>query len=344
MKISYIDLNHDDFFESYSTHPHRYGGGRVFASWAKELIPDFHIYSTEKSFQDLTNDENKKNCHIISQEQINRLKNGEKLEIVIPDTQDSNVVLHHFTQIHINTNILQFVWSVGLNEYIHPNNCYLMLYSRHRQKPIISNPNTIIFDITIGTNIIETKFTNNKKDNFIFQCTRHNEAFGSSIVAEYCNKNSITAYFAGPIDKNYDFLRNIDNINTFYLGEVSETTKIDFIKRARLCTFLHNWETPFNLSAIDSLGNGTPVLATNIGFWPDIIKNNFNGFIIDRKNENEFLNAWNLSKNILPNNCYNTVYPKYNINNMIKSFLDAIHSTYYIGYPYEDMLLHSNIQ
>jgi hypothetical protein len=342
MKISYIDLNHHDFYESYSINPNRYGGGRVFASWAKELLPDFHIYSTEQSFKDLTDDENKKNCHIISQEQINHLKNGAKLSEIIPDTNDSNAILHHFTQIYINTDRLQFVWSVGLNEYINPKHSYLMLYSRKRQNPIISNPNTLIFDITIGTNIPDV-FINNDKENFIFQCTRHNSMFGSSIVANYCNKNNIKAYFAGPIDNGYDLLNYINNKDTFYLGQISEQDKIEFTKKARLCTFLHDWQTPFNLSAIDSLGNGTPILATNIGFWPDLIKKNINGFIIDRHNENQFLDAWEESNKINQIDCYNTVYPKYSIKNMLESFMNVINSNYYIGYPYEDLLLSSNI-
>lgn len=325
MKISYIDLNYSDHYESYSIKPNRYGGGRVFASWAKELIPNFHIYSTEKSFQDVSHEENKQNCHTIAQDQIDRLQQGYSLKEIIPQTSDSDIILHHFANQHINTDKTQIVWAVGYSEYIHPKIQHLLLYSRNRQKPIISN-NTKIYDVVIGTNI-DHQFSETKKEDFIFQCSRHNDQFGSEIVAKICLRNKIKAIFAGPIDTGYSLLNHIDNINTFYIGQISEDEKISLFKKARISTFLHSWQTPFNLSAIDALGNGTPIIATNIGFWPDII-NSDNGFIIDRNDETAFINAWNNSIHINQKECYNSVYPKFTTKTMIDSFINTIKSIY----------------
>lgn len=318
-KVSYIDLNHHDHYESYCIKPKKYGGGRIFASWAKELLDDFHIYSIEKSFLDICDTENKNNCHTISQEQINAIKNGQLLSSVLPETNNSDIILHHFSNQWINTNIPQAVWAVGVNEYIHPNIEHLMLYSRNRQRCILTNSNTKIYDIVIGVDCPDS-FSPNKKEDFIFQCSRHNEQFGSAKVASFCNKYHITAYFAGPIDNSYNFLQFIDDKNTFYLGEIEEAEKISFSKRARASTFLHGWPTPFNLSAITSLSHGTPVITSNSGFWPDLVISGQNGFIIDINNEQELLDAWHSTAYIDQKNCYESVYPRYNTRSMIDSF------------------------
>lgn len=324
MKIGYIDLNYPDHYESYAVNPKRYGGGRIFAAWAKELIPDFHIFSSKNSFQDLSEKDKISHCHVISSEQQQLIRDGMPISEVIPETKDIDVFVHHFSNIHINTNKPQIIWCLGYGEHIHPENKYVMLYSRNRQQSVITHTNHKIYDVVIGVPMPEA-FEYNTKENFIFQCTRHVPEFGSINVARLCNYYKIKGIFAGPINDNYPLLQHIDNINTFYIGSVSNEEKIEYTKKARLYTFLHSWPTPFNLSAIDALAYGTPIVSTSVGFWPDLIQENKNGFIIN--NEQDFIKAWDNSLKINQQDCFNTAQ-KYTVNKMIDSFYKAIVECY----------------
>lgn len=324
MKIGYIDLNYPDHYESYAVNPKRYGGGRIFAAWAKELIPDFHLFSSENSFQDLSDQDKISHCHVINNEQQKLIRDGAPISEVIPETQDIDIFVHHFSNIHINTNKPQIIWCLGYREHIHPKNKHVMLYSRNRQQPVITHTNHQIYDVVIGVPMSDT-FEYNTKENFIFQCTRHVPEFGSINVARLCNHFKIQCIFAGPINNNYPLLQYIDNINTFYIGSVSNEEKIKYTKKARLYTFLHSWPTPFNLSAIDALAYGTPIVSTSIGFWPDLVEENKNGFIIN--DENAFISAWEKSLNIDQKNCFNSAQ-NYTIEKMIKSFYQSIKNCY----------------
>jgi glycosyltransferase involved in cell wall biosynthesis len=325
MKIAYIDLNHHDHYESYSINPKKYGGGRVFASWAKEKINNFHIFSVEKSFEDVTSDEKINHCHVITQDQINRIKAGEEILTVIPECKDIDIFVHHFSNIFINTDKAQIVWAVGYGEPINPNIKHLMLYSKNRQNCYILNKNCNIYDVSIGVDFPDT-FIEYTKEDFIFQCTRHVEEFGSIEVAKFCNMHNIKCIFAGPIGSNYPLLNFINNKNTYYIGQISEQDKISYTKKAKFCTFIHNWNTPFNLSAIHSLGYGTPIIARPIGFWPDLIQHTNNGFLVN--SYDDIYNAWQNRNNVHQLNCFNSVKNKYDINSMINSFESAIKLAY----------------
>ena len=324
MKIGYIDLNYPDHYESYAINPKRYGGGRIFASWAKELIPDFHIFSSQNSFQDLSEKDTSAHCHAISNEQQQLIREGHPISDIIPETKNIDIFVDHFSNVHINTSKPQIIWCLGYGEYIHPENKHVMLYSRNRQQPRVTNQNHIIHDVVIGVPM-SSAFEHQPKEDFIFQCTRHVPEFGSIEVAKLCNFYKIKCIFAGPINDNYPLLQHVDNINTFYIGPISNEEKIEYTKKARLYTFLHSWPTPFNLSAIDALAYGTPIVSTSVGFWPDLIEENKNGFIIN--NEQDFINAWENSSKIDQKKCFD-IAQKFTINKMVDSFYKAIFQCY----------------
>ena len=174
------------------------------------------------------------------------------------------------------------------------------------------------FYITLGKDIPEI-FVPSNKENFIFQCSRHDSIMNTIEVAKNCLKYKIKGYFAGPIFNNYNLMDYIDNENTFYLGNISEEKKLDYTKRAKLYTLLiQNWTPPFNQSAIEALSMGTPVLANEIGFLSKIIKDKKNGFIFN----NNFLECFQAAKDIDQQKCYDSV-SNYTYVNMIKSFYSA---------------------
>lgn len=324
MKVAYLDFNEDDLIEDYSYYNcKRYGGGRVFASIAKEKNEDFHIFSNEKSFDNLLDIENKKNCHGLSSSDRLRIRQGDLIKNIIPNADYFDLFVHHQSRYHANVEGLkakECCWAVSVGEYCHPRNERLLLYNDF-QNPMyggIKQPK--LYKIVIGKKI--PNFQENEKSDFLFQCTRHNSNFGSIQVAKLCKEYGIPVIFAGPIDRDYPLLDYVDNENIQYLGIIDDNTKFNLLKKAKACPFIHNWPTPFNLSAIESLAYGTPIIATNVGFWSNLI-NGKNGSIVNT--EEDFISALKISYN--QKDCWDSVQP-YSEEKMLESFFSVFKNIY----------------
>jgi glycosyltransferase involved in cell wall biosynthesis len=324
MKIAYIDLNYPDHFEDYSTEPKKYGGGRVFAAHAKEWLNynenEFWIYSNPKSFANLLETERRDRCLSLEDEERQKLREGEHISNIIKDAGKFDLVVHHFTNIWINTEGLktkQVAWSLGYSEIVNHNAPYVILYNDY-QAPRFQSSATKVLKARIGkpTPVFEPR----EKEDFIFQCTRHTPVFGSIEVAQFCNKHKIQGVFAGPIDSGYPLLDHINNVNTRYIGVITEEQKKNYTARARLYTFLHRWHTPMNLSAIEALGYGTPIAASKVGFWPSLVDDRVNGFLIE--SEDGLLDAWNNAPKINQYKCWLTAVD-YSESRMIAEFEEA---------------------
>jgi glycosyltransferase involved in cell wall biosynthesis len=66
-----------------------------------------------------------------------------------------------------------------------------------------------------------------------------------------------------------------------YIGEISESQKMDFLGKAYALLFPINWPEPFGLVMIESMACGTPVIAYNRGSVPEIIDEGLTGFIVE---------------------------------------------------------------
>lgn len=324
MKIAYFDLGVTSFFEDYSINPKGYGGGPCFARWAKESLNDninkFIIFGQEENFINLENNERKDACFSISKYQLDLIRNGYPVDKIIQGLEDFDIIIHHHDCLHINNGNLKaksIHWSLsGKADGGHPLNDYDLLYLKNQ----VSNwPNQKIKYIKLGKPVPDKLIDKEKENNFIFQCSRHDEYMNTIEVAKNCLKFNIKGIFAGPIHDNYNLLDFIDNKVTFYLGSISEELKLNLCFNARLTTYLHKWETPFNQSVIESLSQGTPILANKVGFFNEILKDNYNGFIY---NDNNFLNAYENANLINKNNCLDSA-KQFSVDEMIKSFYNS---------------------
>lgn len=320
MKVAYFDfcLN-TTIYEDYSLYPNRYGAGRIFVSYLKQM-KDFHIFANSRCFNNLGKYDNKDNCHVVTDEQIYRILNGgENVCQVVPELNDFDIFFHRETAYYFNTGDLkQIVWSAGYQEIINERHIHLLLYNDY-QYPLIMNPNTNIIKFQLGKEL-PSFFMEREKEDYIFQCTRHDPAFNTIAVADFCNIYGVKGIFAGPC-YTYDLMSHIDNVHTFYLGEISEAKKLELTSKARLYTFLHNWNTPFNISALESLSLGTPIVSTHMGFWPSLVQPGVNGFFAT--NENDLMYAWENAPKLRQSDCYLSALP-YNHLSMINSVTEAL--------------------
>ncbi len=318
MKILYVCLN----FEGMSIINNFYGGGSVFAPHAREKYYDFHIAASQDCFSGCSKDEKTQNNIVLSQESLDLIYKGDNLKNHIEDLETYNLIAHHHLGTWINTNDLDIptaIFGIGYMEKVHPNNKNILLFNPEGQKPIFDNAkNHNIYKVQMGRSIPE--FQEYKRENFLLQITNQAPCFRGIQVADFCNKHEIKAYFGGPLAENYDLLSHIDNKNTFYLGVVDYKTKIDYLKRARAFVVLNSYPAPFSLSGLESLSYGCPLIALPVGFFPDLVRNGFNGYLIN--NEAELLDAYGQSQFIQQKNCWKSSY-SYNIDEMLSLFSKA---------------------
>lgn len=322
MKIAYFELGIVDYLEDYSISPKVYGGAPTFGRWAKELLNDsqneFWIFGPERSFSNVKESERRDRCVIIKPASLEAIRAKQPITDHIPGIERFDIICHHHTYEWINKGRLNTPvvhWSgFGTGECGHPKNDYTLLYTPKAE----SRFGERFKRVKIGKPV-STTFQDSTKEPFIFQCTRHDYHMGSVEVAKQCLKNGIKGYFAGPISDGCDLKDFIDNQTTFYLGILDEESKIGWTKRATLTTYLHNWDTPFNLSVIESLAVGTPILANNRGFFQYILKDGVNGFFFDGSN---FAQCFERAKSLSQKACWETA-KEYSVEEMVGSFKKA---------------------
>lgn len=305
MKICYLDLNFLDCYEDYSYAPIKYGGGRIVAGAFLEKSDDFYVYADERSFTNVR-PEKQKQCIVLPWEKRKHIRDGKPLKDVIPNADDFDLFVHHFTNLHLNLdgcrNPKQTLWSIGWSETVNPANTHVIFFDFIHQQPLMSIQHKIHHAV-IGPKY--EPFQVYKKQDFIFQCTRHTGCFQSLAVAQFALKYRIPAIFAGPIEHGYPLMEHIDGRTTTYLGVIDSETKMKYNKLAKFHTQFQNYPTCLTLSAKEALGCGTPILAMPIGGFQDFIKPGENGYFITK--EEDFLQAWQNRDKFDQRKCYDSV-------------------------------------
>src|ERR1051326_968100 len=248
MNIAYLDAKINNPPEDYSINPRRHGGGAIFARYAKELLnrngDSFTLFASSESFENLSKEDNQSACIAIPDAELKKLREDCPVAQIIPDYNTFDLFLHHhdcftFNMSEISAPLVH--WALmGDGHANHVWTPYSLLYRRDQ---VAYYGKT--FYVTLGKPIPD--FVYYPKENYIFQCTRHDQYLNTNEVARNCIKYGIKAYFAGPIINNYNLMDFIDNKNTFYLGSLSEKEKLDYTRKAKLYTLLfQDWPPPFN--------------------------------------------------------------------------------------------------
>lgn len=104
-----------------------------------------------------------------------------------------------------------------------------------------------------------------------------------------CKIAKIPLIISGKIrDKDYfdsEIKPFIDNKSITYLGELNFAQKLKLYQEAKVFLFPILWQEPFGLVVIEALSCATPVIAYPNGGPKEIIKNGFNGFLVNTVKE-----------------------------------------------------------
>jgi FkbM family methyltransferase len=336
MRIAYIDAKVNNPPEDYSIRTRRYGGGGVFARYAKELLnggsvgnETFDVFASQECFENLTLDDRITACKPVPDNLLMELRRGMPLRLVIENADTYDLFLHHHDNMTFNMTGLEgkplVHWALmGDGMANHPNTPYSLVYRKDR-KAVFGKT----FYVQLGKPIPDTfhssedGFKEPSGEDYLFQCTRHDQDMNTIEVVKWCNETKHIGYFAGPTPPagGYPIIDEIDGRYTHWLGSISEQEKLRLLKGARLSTLLLKWDCPFNQSAIESLSQGCPLVVNPRGFLTEVVRDGFNGFHIGGLMK-DLSSAWEAAPWISREECWNSS-KKYNEIDMVKSFKKA---------------------
>ena len=342
MKIANIELFTPQ--EDYSYVPNSYGAGSCFAreaklAWLGKI--DFHLFGFESNFSEYKK-KDKSPTFVLDDWAIKAIKEGKLITDIIPDMAQYDIIIHNHIGFAINTGkIKQVFWSpFGKSEDAHPDIKYRLNYRESKIYP----EGTKNYPVIIAPHINEF-YEPSEKEDFVFQCTRLDEQTNAIEVIKQCNKLGIRGYFAGPIffnmnKEHYPLEKYIDNKNTFYLGVISQEKKLEMYGKARMAPFLFKRNPSFNMSVIEALNYGTPILvpeedlqergASNCmeetnRYDKQFLKKMNTGLFYNGKN---FEECWEQSSKISSLDCW-IKSQEFTHTKMLESFKKALYQIYY---------------
>ena len=131
-----------------------------------------------------------------------------------------------------------------------------------------------------------------KKGNYALYFGRFTIDKGIRTLINVCKRlPEIQFIFAGsgPLEASFNNIQNIKNV-----GFLKGDNLIKMISEARLSICPSEWYENYPYSVVESLVYGTPVICSEIGGIPEIIKNNYNGLFFEPSNEEDLFDKISL--------------------------------------------------
>jgi glycosyltransferase involved in cell wall biosynthesis len=94
------------------------------------------------------------------------------------------------------------------------------------------------------------------------------------LIAAKCREPAEQAYFERAVAPHL-------GPDVVFLGELGRAATYDFLSRAAAMLFPISWREPFGMVLVEAMACGTPVLATNRGAVPEIVRDGVTGFVRD---------------------------------------------------------------
>lgn len=131
-------------------------------------------------------------------------------------------------------------------------------------------------------------FEKEKEDYLVF-LSRMSYYKGALQFIDLCKKANMKGVLMGSDqyveDPNFvmEVMRRCDGRQLSYMGEVSHDLKIHYLKKAKalISSLLSEYQEVFGLNIVEAMATGTPVIATNSGATPEVIKDGETGFVVN---------------------------------------------------------------
>lgn len=136
----------------------------------------------------------------------------------------------------------------------------------------------------------------NKKGNYFAFLGRTSPEKGIKEAIIVSKKTGVKLKIAAKSESDKEYFEKevkplIDGKQIEYIGEISSKDKSNFLGNAIALLSPIQWEEPFGLVFIEAMACGTPIIAFNRGSVPEIINHGKTGFIIEKNNIENMVEA-----------------------------------------------------
>lgn len=184
---------------------------------------------------------------------------------------------------------------------------------------------------------VKPNFTNNsselteitRDDHFLFIGRLSEEKGIQTLIDAFkASNHQLRIAGDGPMKEQVLVAQNeFDNIQ--YLGSLSKEEVISELQRTQALIFPSIWFEGMPMTIIESLGCGTPVIASNLGAMKSMIQENKNGFLfIPRESKDlllkieQFVALTKEEKIAMQENAFNTFKQNYSVDKQMEYFKD----------------------
>lgn len=174
-----------------------------------------------------------------------------------------------------------------------------------------------------GIPVENFEFSKEKEDYLLFLGTVSPHK-GVDRGIEIAKKSGMKLIIAGEIRKEFKsfFERkikpHIDGRNVEFVGELSFSEKVNFLKKAKALILPVRWAEAFGLVLIEAMACGTPVIAYKMGAIPEIVVDGVTGFVV--RNVKEAVKAVFSLDRIDPLNCRRHVEENFSVKKMVDEY------------------------
>lgn len=173
-----------------------------------------------------------------------------------------------------------------------------------------------------GIDIENFTFRSNSGDYLLFFGRIHPDK-GAKEAVEISRRMGMKLIIAGVIhDQEYfdqEINPHIDGKNIIFEGSAGPEKRNELLGGAYALLHPISFEEPFGLSVIESMACGTPVIAFNRGSMPELVRDEYNGFLV--ANVDEAIRAVGKISNIDRANCRKAVEKYFTTDRMIEDYL-----------------------
>ena len=209
-----------------------------------------------------------------------------------------------------------------------PKNGYLWGVSNNQLSKLDNKEKNRIFMIPMALNTDIIKPVENPTRDYLAYIGRLNYDKGIDLAVKLSKMTGIKLKIAGEVREIEDnakllFKEKVEPFlgeNIKFIGPINDQQKSDFLGNAKALLMLNRWDEPFGLTMAEALAAGTPIIGTNKGSIPEIIKEGENGFLCD--SFQDMAQALKKLNTINSVNCRQTALNKYSKDVFINSILE----------------------
>ena len=170
-------------------------------------------------------------------------------------------------------------------------------------------------------------FNAGKHDDYLLYLSRISPEKGAHLAAAVARRLGMKLVIAGNVDSvdqeffQHQVLPMVDGHLIHFFGEADYDQKRQLLYHARCLIAPITWPEPFGLFMVEAMACGTPVVVSNRGSAPEVVRHGVTGFVVDTIDE--MVEAVKRVKQIEPWRCRQHVELHFDVPRMAFDYLAA---------------------